>query len=347
MSLSLRDLLAVRSGGERSRGNRRGFLYPYKSIHNSSGENCVCVPMKIVFVFLWMEIARAARISMGANRSFEIVYVNLERDEKKRAHVERMLKHAKCTFRRFNGVDGEELRTGKRSIEEYTEGARIVPTDQSIRQRINGSNAGRAGCHLSHLIVLRGIDISGTERPVLVLEDDVDLDEQFAEKVEEVMGSPPEKWDMILLGGMFRKKRRKHPGNKHLAGGDYEACLHAYLVNGAESARRVADAIDTEGCPGRPVDLIIEEAFRDDGSFRFYCFSPMIAVQRRDQFESGISLPSSAPFYEKFLEGIFRSEFLRPLERSLSKASSGGRSGAEPSGERVGLLFCLSWLWLC
>jgi GR25 family glycosyltransferase involved in LPS biosynthesis len=301
--------------------------------------------MKSVFASLCMQIASA--LASPANRSFDIVYLNLERHEGKKLHIERMLKYANCSFTRFNAVDGQGLCSNNKSIMEYTNGIGIAPTDDSIRQRIDARNAGRAGCHLSHLIVLRGIDASGKDRPVLILEDDVDLDVSFAEKVEDVIASPPEKWDIILLGGMFKKRWWAHSRNKRLVDGRYQACLHAYLVNGAKSARRLADAIDTTRCPGRPVDVIIERTFRNDQSFAFYCFSPMIAVQRRDLFESDITIPSSAPFYRKLAMNLFSSEFLRPLKDSLSKASSGVKNGAELASGRLTLLFILLLFSFC
>lgn len=270
-----------------------------------------------------------------ANSSFDIVYVNLERHGNKRVHIEQMLKHANCTFRRFNAVDGQELCSKKKSIKDYTKDIRIVPTDDSIHQRINTKNAGRAGCHLSHLIILREIDVSDTDRPVLVLEDDIDLDEFFVEKVEEVIANPPGKWDIILLGGIVNEKWWKRRRNKHLVAVHYEACLHAYLVNGARSAKRVADTIDSIQCPGRPVDLIIQSAFRDDRSFAFYCFSPMIGVQRRDLFESDITISRSTPFYMKYLKNPFPRAFIRPLRNSLLKASSPEDDGMESTSAQL------------
>lgn len=295
--------------------------------------------MNAVLIFLWMQITAAAAVP--ANKSFDIVYLNLERHQAKRAHVERMLKHANCTFTRFNAVDGRALFDQTKSILDYTGGIAIAPTDESIQQRIDSDNAGRAGCHLSHLIVLRTIESLRAARPVLVLEDDIDLDEHFAEKVESVLADPPAKWDIILLGAMFRANWWGHPRNKLLVAGKYDACTHAYLVNGAESASKLAAVINTARCPGRPVDLLLERAFRNDPSFAYFCFRPMIAVQRRDLFESDISLPTSTPLYKRVFDRLFPNAFLAPLKHSLSKASSGIESGAKPASATLALCFSL------
>lgn len=263
-----------------------------------------------------------------ANKSFDIVYINLERNRDRREHIEKMLLHAGCSFRRFCAVDGLELRSGRKSVLDYTGGVSIMPTDSDIQQRISTRNAGRAGCHLSHLIVLRHIEVSGTDRPVLVLEDDIDLDEHFVSKVECAVADPPQEWNVVLLGGIADTKWWKRRHSRHLWEVRYEACLHAYLLNGARSARRLADAIDTRRCPGRPVDLIIGDAFLDDSSFVFFCFSPMIAVQRRDLFESDITM-SCTPLYMRCIQSLFPSAYSRPLKRSLSHAAASATNAAK------------------
>jgi GR25 family glycosyltransferase involved in LPS biosynthesis len=278
-----------------------------------------------------------------ANAPFDIVYINLARHSARRRHIVRMLSHANCAFSRFNAVDGLELANRNASISDYTCGTTIAPDDPSIRSRINPENAGRAGCHLSHLIVLRAIHASRSHRPVLVLEDDIDLDEFFVEKLRHAIANPPEKWDVILLGAIVKKKSWARPRN-HLVPVRYLACLHAYLVNGAPSAATLADAIDTPHCPAAPVDIIIERAFRHDTAFAFYCFSPMIAVQRRDLFPSDISPPPPAPFYAKYLKNLFSPAFLAPLKNSLAKAAASAKSRAEPHPPLAPLLTLLALL---
>lgn len=267
-------------------------------------------------------------LALTANRSFDIIYINLERNKDRRKHIEKMLLHAGCSFSRFCAVDGLELCSRRRSILDYTGGVSIMPTDSDIQQRINTRNAGRAGCHLSHLIVLRHIEVSDTDRPVLVLEDDIDLDEHFVSKVEDVVADPPAGWNVVLLGGIASAKWWKRRHSRYLLEVRYEACLHAYLLNGARSARRVADAIDTRRCPGRPVDLIIGDAFLDDNSFVFFCFCPMIAVQRRDLFESDITM-SHTPFYMRCIQSLFPRAYNRSLKRSLSHAAASAKDVAK------------------
>ncbi|KAI5187043.1 hypothetical protein NEHOM01_1888 [Nematocida homosporus] len=264
-----------------------------------------------------------------ANKSFDIVYINLAKHTSKKQYIERMLNYANCSFIRFNAVDGQEIYARTKTLQEYSNGMPIRPTNRSIRSRINAANAGRAGCHLSHLLVLKTVAMSDSTKPVLILEDDIDLDTLFVAKIEEALANPPDHWDIILLGGMFHTAWWGHPANKHLRAGKYQACLHAYLVNGSKSAHKIAEAIDKKDCPGRPVDLIIETAFRDDPDFKAYCFDPMIAVQRRDLFESSITLPSTTPWYDKVAAKLFPSAFLRPLSRSLADASSGATSSSQ------------------
>lgn len=283
--------------------------------------------MKLMLALLCMHTI--CTLAHPANRNFDIIYINLESEKHRKEHIEKMLHHAGCSFRKFSAVDGLELCSRRRSILDYTGSVSIVPTDNDIQQRIDTQNAGRAGCHLSHLIVLRHIEVSDTDRPVLVLEDDVDLDERFVSKIESIIANPLKRWDVLLLGGIVSYKWWKKRYSKHLVEVNYEACLHAYLLNGARSAGKIANAIDTGKCPEIPVDLIIRDAFQGDNSFVFLCFTPMIAIQRRDLFGPNTTVPRSTSLYMQQIQNLFSAAYLRPLERSLSRAATSVKNSAE------------------
>lgn len=277
--------------------------------------------MKPGFALLCVEVACALRPS---NRSFDIVYINLEHKSTKREHVERMLRHARCSFRRFNAVDGRALYEGRRTVQDYAGGTEIAFTDDMVRQRISAQNMGKIGCHLSHLVVLRAIGASGTDRPVLILEDDVDLNKFFVKKVENAIAHPPGEWSVLLLGSVFREKWWKRRDSRRFAEVRFEGCTHAYMVSGADSARRIADEIEACDSPEIDVDVVISEAFADDESFVFHTFTPVIAVQRNDLFGSDIRAPSRT-FYRKYISVHFRPLIGRPMwSNSLSEASSAG-----------------------
>lgn len=276
-----------------------------------------------------------------ANRSFDIVYINLERSAAKREHVERMLRHAGCLFRRFNAVDGRELCERRRSVQDYTNGTKIAFTDDMIQERISTKNMGKIGCHLSHLIVLRMIDASNTERPVLVLEDDVDLNKFFVRKVENAIAHPPGRWSVLLLGSVFREKWWKRRSSRQFVEVYFEGCLHAYLVSGARNARRIADEIEACNYPEIDVDIVIDKAFMNDDSFVFYSFTPVIAVQRNDLFDSNTRAPRKT-FYRKYISVHFKPLIGRPMwNNSLAEASLPTSGGEKSSSAPLLPLFAI------
>ena len=115
--------------------------------------------------------------------------------------------------------DGCELCEGRRSVLD-TNGTRIAFTDDMIQQQITTKNMDKIGCHLSHLIVLREIDASNTDRLVLGLEDDVDLNKFFVKKVENATGHLPRRWSVLLLGSVCREKWWKSTSR--------DACKHTW-----------------------------------------------------------------------------------------------------------------------
>lgn len=275
-----------------------------------------------------------------ANRSFDIVYINLERNRPRRVHVERLLRYAQCSFRRFNAVDGRELCKKKKSLLDFAHGIKIALTDEMVQQQICAKNMGSIGCHLSHLIVLREIASSGNDRPVLILEDDIDLEKFFVKKIENFIANPPERWNVLLLGAVVIEKWWKRRCRKDIVEVYFDRGMHGYLVNGARDAERIADAVDAIKSPETDVDEVICDAFMDNDNFLFYCFRPMIAVQRNDIFDSDIRL-SKKTFYKKYIKIHTGPELLRPLWRnSLIEASSSLKDIiADNSMPPVSLLF--------
>ncbi|OAG32517.1 hypothetical protein NEDG_02240 [Nematocida displodere] len=275
-------------------------------------------PPRLLFLFALLCMHCMFTLSDVTNRSFDIVYISLDRHLHRATRLENMLLYKNCSFWGFNAVDGEELLKNTKSINDYTDGIRILPTDGSIRHRITKENAGMAGRHLSHLIILQGIASSDSDRPILILEDDIDLDVDFVEKIEKVLVDRElnRKWELIMLGAMFEKYWLYHPC-PDLAGGIYQGCLHAYLVNGAKTAKQLVKILDTGNIPGAHIDTSIAELAKSNPGFRIYCFKTMIAVQRRDLFESTITPVVYEFFFTEIQRFLPQPEYLRRLYNSL------------------------------
>lgn len=118
--------------------------------------------------------------------SISTVVINLDADVERRAHMHRELSRAGLPFEIFPAVRGDDLPTG---LETYFPSARGHP----ILSR------GEIGCYASHLAVCRRIASGEWATPVLVLEDDVVLAEDFGEVLKGVLAALPEAWDLVRL----------------------------------------------------------------------------------------------------------------------------------------------------
>ena len=74
---------------------------------------------------------------------------------------------------------------------------------------------GMVGCKLSHYLNLRRIEISRTKKPVLILEDDVDLEFNFVKKIESVLNKMPEDLDILLISGHYKEFKKSSCHNKN------------------------------------------------------------------------------------------------------------------------------------
>eukprot|EP00892_Ulva_mutabilis_P010186 jgi/Ulvmu1/753/UM010_0127.1 len=110
-------------------------------------------------------------------------------------------------------------------------------------------------CFVSHREVWLDIVAKRFQRPVLILEDDIDPDLNFVESVAAALRHVPDDWAVLWVGHCF-EEMQDHTDAKvghRLYRARSPACTHAYALRNASIAAHFVDAIGHD--VNRPVDL--------------------------------------------------------------------------------------------
>lgn len=215
------------------------------------------------------------------NTSFDIICVNLASEAKRRDHLERMLQYAQCKYRIFSAVDGKALLSGVKSISECTDLGNYTAKHMHISRKFFGA----FGLKATSLIIYREIEKSGSDRPVLILEDDVDLEADFVAEIERMLSRMTDEWDISLLSSVYYNDgSRLASSHTGLKGINFFSGTYAYLVNGARAAGKLARLL--ENCPPEdPIDFYFGK-LSTSKHIHAYAFSRRLATHLGDVFES-------------------------------------------------------------
>ncbi|WP_064694602.1 glycosyltransferase family 25 protein [Rhizobium aegyptiacum] len=204
--------------------------------------------------------------------------INLDRAELRRFRMERLLAESGIAFERVPAVDGAGIALPRRDFDGQS----------YLRRHGRRPNPFEIGCYLSHVECARRF-LASTGEFALILEDDLDFDDDFAEVLTAAIehnGS----WDILRLSTV--NSGRKHRVEPLTASRSLAIALTrekgsgAYLIN-RKAAGWIADAL----VPMRlPYDLALDLEF-DEGLQA--CFvDPVPVSQRADphsQIQAGLS----------------------------------------------------------
>lgn len=142
------------------------------------------------------------------NNFFErVVYINLDRREDRRQHMESQLSREGITAERFSAIDSDKI----------TEKFKVKPK--------------MAGCNLSHMEVLLQSTWTNSGH-VLVLEDDAVFATGIKQKFNEALPYLPDDWQMLYLGASHPEHAKKpEQVNKYWWRLYHGLTTHAYAVN--------------------------------------------------------------------------------------------------------------------
>jgi GR25 family glycosyltransferase involved in LPS biosynthesis len=123
------------------------------------------------------------------NSIFDKIYcVNLDCDQERFKYVKQQFEKHNLEVTRFPGILGSEIKQ-----EDYPN---YIKKDSWLLK----NKCGSVGCYLSHIKIWEQILESDDINQALILEDDIDLDPDFNQKLEKYYKQVPKDWDLIYLG---------------------------------------------------------------------------------------------------------------------------------------------------
>lgn len=174
-----------------------------------------------------------------------VVYINLDEDTGRRAALEAQFAAAGVEAQRHPATRWTRLSTAAQAAL-YSE---ALNRQSYFRPLV----AGEKGCYASHIEVWRAL-LASDAPGLVVLEDDVELEPDFAEVVNAIAALPPG-WNMVKLIGREREKAQaRQPLTARHALVDYRRVpsLTAGYVISREGARKLLAARVPYG---RPIDI--------------------------------------------------------------------------------------------
>jgi glycosyl transferase family 25 len=197
----------------------------------------------------------------------------LDRDEKRRENAHVTLGRVGHDVEIFHAVDGLSLTS--------------ADVERLIRQGYVGADCakrlkrGQIACALSHIRVLEEV-VTRRCRNALVLEDDFDLAEGFAEKLHDSLRAVPREFDVIYLYDANLVNSLALPGLPGMRKSAHPLGTVGYAVSD-RGARKILDLIT-------PITHHLDEMLAvhvDRGEIQAYSVSPSL-VTFRDGFESQV-----------------------------------------------------------
>lgn len=144
---------------------------------------------------------------------YPIIIINLDQDTERFENVTKQLNEFAHTIIRFSAINGKELNLNNVDISPYTLYLIEHPNNRCSHQQIN--TVGGIGCYLSHCNVWNMYKES-PQGGILVFEDDLNVNENFAEELRHVLSNIPSDCDVLSFGylGLLEKCKMMNIVNK-------------------------------------------------------------------------------------------------------------------------------------
>jgi GR25 family glycosyltransferase involved in LPS biosynthesis len=187
----------------------------------------------------------------------KIYYINLEHRTDRKENVENEISkiNFKGPIERINAAYGKNLDLSLIPSNLFTEEAIQTTTDKSLLYNMSTMTKGGMGVALSHKWIYEKT-LTGKEDYVLILEDDVTIDDNFMEKLEDMLKDMP-KFDIFYIG-YHNKIDRIAPFNKHSDVPDKIWGLFGYIIN-KKAAKRLLEVFPLS----KQIDTDIPSCFND------------------------------------------------------------------------------------
>jgi len=105
--------------------------------------------------------------------------------------------------------------------------------DSNIKNNFNYTYIGEIGCYLSHLMILKKLIKNKNNGYTVVFEDDfIILDNNLHEKINNILNTITDDFDLIYLGNLNTNYKEKYKNNiYYIDANNYLWGTHAYIIN--------------------------------------------------------------------------------------------------------------------
>ena len=206
----------------------------------------------------------------------DIWFINMDKSTERREYMEKMLRDLNLGVQvnRWPGINGHLLTNedyNKLEIPAWARPEFTVEARQKIRK-------GELGCYLSHLALLKHLAtlMADAHKGHLILEDDIQIENGFMEKVKQAFRHVPTDWDIITFGIAERGKNidviniQNNIGRTIWMNNDY-----AYLVKHS-SLEKIINEVSVIR---EPFDTTLGRASKL-GKLNIYSYVPPLVVPR-------------------------------------------------------------------
>lgn len=175
-----------------------------------------------------------------------LVYINLERDAERRARIEAQLARLQLPGQRLPAVWWKALPAAEQ--------AQLYSSERNRAQYYQPLVDGEKGCYASHLLAWQQL-LAGDAPALVVLEDDVQLSDDFAAVVQAIAALTGE-WDMVKLMGRpgsekIRTARPLTATHQLIEYRRVPSFTAGYVVSRAGARKLLASRLPF----GRPIDI--------------------------------------------------------------------------------------------
>jgi GR25 family glycosyltransferase involved in LPS biosynthesis len=227
-----------------------------------------------------------------SNSMFDICYINMDSEKKRNEHLKELFSASRCKGHRFAAVNGKDMIRNETLFRNHLASLKLdVKVNLTEYAKLSDNQLGMAGCKLSHYLNCKRIENTNSSKPVLILEDDVDLEWDFVEKIENALLKMPKDWEVLLITGHYNpiSPQPCAPGSPIVKVGYFFELL-GYIVNGSEAAKKLANLIESKCAPYVPVDLFFAHQSMNK-NLAVYALKQKQAIQLRSRFPT--SIPTS------------------------------------------------------
>lgn len=242
-------------------------------------EIAVLLIIIIMFICVWKTLPinriekyfeRNALIDL---KNTDVYLINLKRNKERleyfiNEYMHSDIRHKK--FKRFDAVEGKQL-----DLDEYVTKNALDEINNAeatgFRSKHYMLTRGGVGCYLSHLGVYKLI-AGGDKDFGIVFEDDVNIDPMLMHKLDSVIPTIPDNWDVLLLGCWCAVC---NPQNTYYESKKFYF-LHAYIVK-KSGAVKIVELIDKKKI-SQQIDSQLSD-LAGDGKLEIVCLRDPIATQ--------------------------------------------------------------------